>query len=87
MIDVHEVVEKLVGEINPVGETNTDNKRFENLKVMTELANELLMDITDVGFRYRNNQQFSMKRASNFAKNFLTEEIVILQANIDNIKD
>ena len=87
MIDVHEVVEKLVGKINPIGETTIDDIRFKKLKVMTELANELLMDIADVGFRYRNNQQFSMKKASNFAKNFLAEEIVILQANIDNIKD
>ena len=87
MIDVHEVVEKLVGKINPVGETDVDDKRFEKLKVMTELANELLMDIADVGFRYRNNQQFSMKKASNFAKKFLAEEMLILKDNADNMKD
>jgi len=86
-INIYEVVKKLVGEINPVGETNADNKRFENLKVMTELVDELLMDINDIGFRYRNNCQFSMKRASNFAKKFLAEEMLILKDNADNMKD
>ena len=70
-INVYEVVKKLVGEINPVGETNTDKRRFENLKVMIDLVDELLLDISDMGFRYRNNYQDSMKKASNSANNFL----------------
>ena len=70
-INVYKVVKKLVGEINPVGETNTDKRRFENLKVMTELVDGLLMDIADMGDGYRNDTQDSMKKASNFALNFL----------------
>ena len=70
-INVYEVVKKLVGEINPVGETNTDKRRFENLKVMIDLVDELLLDISDMGWRYRNNYQDSMKKASNSANNFL----------------
>ena len=39
---VHEIVNKLIGNINPVGETNTDNDRFENLKAKCELVNLLI---------------------------------------------
>ena len=79
-INVYEVVKKLVGEINPVGETNIDDRRFENLKVMTELVDELLMDIADMGVRCFNNHQYSMKKASDFAINFLNEEILTVKA-------
>ncbi|GAI86093.1 unnamed protein product, partial [marine sediment metagenome] len=39
---LYTVVKKLIGNINPVGETNTDNERFENLKIICELTNKLL---------------------------------------------
>ena len=35
-IDVYKVVKKLIGEIDPIGETQTDDERFENLKAMTD---------------------------------------------------
>ena len=70
MIDIYEVTKKLIGEIDPIGETNTDNERFENLKSTTELVEKLLADIDDVKHRYSNNYQYSMKRASEFASKF-----------------
>ena len=47
-MEIYDVVKKLVGKIDPIGETNTDNQRFENLKVMTELVDNLLTDIACV---------------------------------------
>ena len=70
IMDIHEIVKKLVGEINPIGESNTDDTRFENLKIMTELVDKLLTDIDRVAYRYKNNHQFSMKRAADFARKF-----------------
>ena len=69
-MDIYEIVKKLVGPINPIGETNADNDRFENLKATTELIDRLLFDIDDVACRYKNNHQASMKKASVFAANF-----------------
>ena len=69
-MDIHEIVKKLIGPVNPVGETNIDNDRFENLKVLTDLADKLLSDIDDVAAKYKNNDQFSMIRASEFADKF-----------------
>ena len=71
MIDIHEVAKKLIGQINPIGETNTDDKRFENLKVMTDLIDKLLQDICEIEFSYKHNQEYSMKRACDFAREFL----------------
>ena len=66
----HEIVTKLIGPIAPVGETNTDNARFENLKNMTELVDELLTDIDAVAYLNKDRQEFSMKRAGDFASAF-----------------
>lgn len=68
---LHEIVKKLVGRIDPVGETNTDNDRYENLKVMTELVDALLTDIDMVAMYNKNRQEFSRKRAGGFASKFL----------------
>ena len=71
-MDIHEIVKKLVGKIDPVGETNTDNDRFENLKAMTELVDELLSDIYRVA-RGNNRHEYSINRAGQFASSFLDE--------------
>ena len=69
-MDYYEVVKKLIGEITPIGETNTDNKRFENLKAMTELVDKLLTDIDDVAYLNKDSHQFSKKRAADFSSKF-----------------
>jgi len=45
---VIEVIEKLVGDINPAGATHIDEKRFENLQVMCLVVDELLDRIEKV---------------------------------------
>ena len=71
-MDIHEIVKKLVGPIDPVGETHTDDNRFENLKVMTELVGELLTDIDRV-IPNKERVEFSMKRAGEHADKFYDE--------------
>ena len=72
----HEVVKKLIGSIGPIGETNTDNERFENLKAMTELVELLVKDIGWVG-RKSISYEYSVKRAGEFASKFLTKNLGI----------
>lgn len=67
----YDVVTKLIGKIDPVGETNEDDRRFENLKEMCSLVEKLITDIDNVGYRNQNNHQFSIKRASEFASKFM----------------
>lgn len=65
-MDIYEVVTKLVGPIDPVGETNTDDARYKNLEVMTELVNRLLTDIDYVAAN-KDRPEFSMSRAGKHA--------------------
>ena len=44
----HDVVKKLIGNISPVGESNEDAKRLENLKEMCSLVEAILYDIDDI---------------------------------------
>lgn len=64
-MELYDVVKKLLGEIEPVAETNTDNARFENLKATTELVDKLLTGIGGVAYGFKNRHEYSVKRASN----------------------
>ena len=76
-MEIYEIVTKLVGRINPVGETNTDNERFENLKVMCELVEKLIVDIDTVGYSNKNAYEFSKKRAAEYSEKFIIERLGI----------
>lgn len=65
----YDVVKKLIGPINPVGETNEDNRRYLNLEAMIELTDKLLFNIGVVTQRCsdpRASVQKAAKRASEF---------------------
>ena len=70
-MDHHEIVKKLIGPIYPVGETNEDNRRFENLKKFINLTDNLLTDIDDLAYINRDAHEFSKKRAAEEAKKYL----------------
>ena len=71
-MDIHEVVTKLVGPIKPVGETHIDNDRYENLKIMCDLIDKLLTDVDRV-IPNKRRDEYSMKRAGEYADNFFTQ--------------
>jgi len=66
----YDVVKKLIGAIDPIGETNTDKVRLENLKEMTILVDFLLADIYYLQ-RYEDSPQYSLKQAGEFASKFI----------------
>lgn len=68
-----QIVMKLIGPITPVGETHTDNERFENLKDLCELVSELNLKIKEVA-EERTRQEYSIKRAGEYANNFLSHK-------------
>ena len=68
---IYQVITKLIGPINPQGETNTDNERFENIKVMTEVTEMLIRDIDDVAYKNKDRQEYSMKRAGEHASKWM----------------
>lgn len=72
-----DVVKKLIGNIRPVGETNEDGRRLENLKLMCELVNDLVTEIDDVHYDFKEMSEHSIKEASDYASNFLTKTLGI----------
>jgi len=68
-----EIVRKLIGEIMPVGETNEDQKRFNNLIEMAGLVDILLEDISKVVRRNVDAKEHSVVKARTYAKEFLTQ--------------
>ncbi len=73
-----DIVQRLIGKIRPIGETNEDEKRFENLKAMCELTEILISEIDEVGYDFKNRVEYSMKEASEYASNFLITNLGIV---------
>lgn len=76
-LELKEIVMSLIGNINPIGQANTDNDRFENLKDLCELVDDLVVKIDDVYYKNKDSHEFSVKRASDYANKFLTENLGI----------
>ena len=69
-MEIYDVVMKLVGPVRPVGETHTDDKSFENLKVLVELTDKLLTDIDEIATDNKDRVEFSMNRAGKYCAAF-----------------
>lgn len=72
-----EIIKKLNGRIDPVGETHIDNERFENLKKLCDIIESLICDIDSVAYENRDRYEFSMKRSAEFASSFLKDRLGI----------
>jgi hypothetical protein len=72
IMEIIDVVRKLVGPVEPVGETGTDNNRFENLKVLAKLVDMLIADIDSVTCN-KSRMEYSMKRAGEYADKFMDD--------------
>lgn len=69
-MELVDVVRKLVGPIDPVGETHTDAERFKNILAMTVLVDMLLGDLNDVS-RHLISHEHSKNKAGKYARDFL----------------
>ena len=72
----YDVVTKLIGKIEPTGESNTDRERYVNLKYMCELVDKLMFDIRRVK-NYGDSRESSVKIAGEYAKKFIRETVTI----------
>jgi len=73
MLDVYEVTKKLLGPIDPIGETRTDDERYENLKATILVVDKLLSDIDDVAYQNKDCHEHSRKRAADEAAEFFNK--------------
>lgn len=66
----YDVIKKLTGKIEPVGESHTDDKRLENLKETVVIVEQLLNDIYQVA-KNESRHEHSMKVAGKYAREYL----------------
>ena len=71
MIDIYEVVKKLIGPIDPVGKSESDAARLENIKQLTRLVDMLVSDIDYVANHNKDRVEASMKAIGVFADKFM----------------
>lgn len=70
-IDVYEVVQKLIGSIEPIGDSGIDEIRLKNLKETTALVDALMQDIYNLR-AHSGRHEHSIKQACRHASGFLT---------------
>jgi hypothetical protein len=72
MMTIYEVVKKIIGNIEPVGETEEDDCRYENLIKTIDLISSLVGDVEGVStYKYKTSKKDSMQRAGKYADKFL----------------
>lgn len=77
-MDYTEIVNKLVGNIQPSGMSHIDRDRFENLKEMCILVNMLVIEIDNVACQ-KDRHEHSIKEMGEYASNFLTNTLGIVE--------
>lgn len=68
----YDVLKKLLGPIDPVGDSSVDEKRYKNLEATIDVVNQLLFDINHVAGN-ADRQEHSMQKAGKKAQSFLKE--------------
>lgn len=63
-----DIVRKLIGPIKPLGDSNRDDERLENVKSMCKLLNELYQDVVDIAHDYDNDTQASVVKIVHYIK-------------------
>ena len=79
-MNIYEIAKKLIGETTPVGETQTDERRFENLKTLIDLFDQLSEDIMIVA-RDKDRAEHSISKAGKAAYAFLCDIAEWLEDN------
>lgn len=78
-MELIDIVDKLIGDIEPVGDTTIDEERFENMKAYCELINEMVSKVDDVAYNNRNSTLASVKKANDYIGDFFTNKLGITE--------
>lgn len=65
-----DVLDNMIGETEPIGETNADDKAFERMEVL-EIVSDWCLDGFNFVSRFANRSEWSMQRAGKEAVTYL----------------
>ena len=69
--EIVKVVNKLVGEIKPIADSNYDSKVFDNINLMGSVIDTLVCRVGNVVYENKNSQFGSVERCTNRAREIL----------------
>jgi len=71
-MNIYEITTKLIGPIEPIGDSSQDEKRLNNLKTTADLVDKLLYDISRV-VACKGHYAASINKAGSFAYGFMKD--------------
>lgn len=71
--EVADIVFKIVGEIEPVGETHTDDSRFNHLQTLLNTLDILIDEVTFL-LPCENRYEYSMQRAGKEVRHWIKDK-------------
>lgn len=80
--ELNKVVDLLIGEVEPYGDSRIDEANLWNLKCLCSLTEHCLYRIC-CAYSYKDRHEASMKKIADEAGYFLSETIKDLQRSID----
>lgn len=73
-----EIVKKIIGPTHPIGKTEVDEDRLNNLKSICNLADDLISELKEVYYHNLDSSAHSIRTASDYAK----RHIIYLQSSV-----
>lgn len=69
-MELIDVVDKLIGEIEPIADASVDEERFENLKKYCSLINDMIIKVDDIACKTEGSKLYSLKRVNDYLTDF-----------------
>ena len=58
---IYEIIQKLIGKIRPVGESNQDAERLKNIETFIQVFEKMHIEIDDIAYKYSDRREASVK--------------------------
>lgn len=71
-MEIYTIIKRIIGNIEPYGDTNIDEERTNNLNTHINISYNLIKDLVEVA-KFRNRSEYSIKSMGNLAYNELLE--------------
>lgn len=84
--EVADIVFKIVGEIEPVGETHTDDARFNHLQTLLNTLDILIDEVTFV-LPCENRYEYSMQRAGQEVRHWIKDKHQQFGYNLGDVEE
>jgi hypothetical protein len=78
---MYEIIKKIIGQIQPCGDSNIDEERVNNLADHIKITKNLINDLIEVS-QFKDKPEYSMKKIGDTAYKSLVEIKNVLEENI-----